>query len=85
MIHLTIVTPENMIYNGEAQRITVRTLSGDITILPKHIDYAGALGRGRARFTAADGTIKQAVIDGGMIHAAQDNVHVITSHFNWEE
>lgn len=85
MIHLTIVTPEGKIYDDDAQRVTVRSTSGDITILSRHIDYAGALGKGKARITTQDGTVKHAMIEGGMIHVAKDDVQIITNSFQWNE
>ena len=42
--HLRIVTPESLVYEGEAERIIVRTVQGDVAILPRHIDYLAALG-----------------------------------------
>ena len=85
MIHLTIVTPESKLYDNEARRVTVRTTSGDVTILPRHIDYAAALGRGKARITTPDGAVKNAVINGGMLHVAKDDVQIITNDFEWQE
>lgn len=85
MIHLTVVTPEGKPYEDDAQRVTVRTTSGDVTILPRHIDYAAALGKGKARITAPDGRVMHAFIEGGMIHVAKDDVQIITNNFLWQE
>ena len=46
MIHLTIVTPEGKFFDDDAQRVMVRTTGGDVCILPQHIDYSAALGKG---------------------------------------
>ena len=53
--HLQIVTPDRMVFDGQAERIIVRTLRGDVCILARHIDYAAPLGIGEARVTDADG------------------------------
>ena len=42
--HLQIVTPDRMVYDGQAERVIVRTLRGDVCILARHIDYAAPLG-----------------------------------------
>ena len=34
--HLSIVTPERMFFDGEAERVVVRTISGDVGILKGH-------------------------------------------------
>ena len=65
--HLQIVTPDRMVYDGQAERVIVRTLRGDVCILARHIDYAAPLGIGEARVTDAEGTTRVAVCSGGMI------------------
>ena len=85
MIHLTVVTPEGMPYDADAQRIVARTSTGDVCILPRHIDYAAALGTGEARITTPDGEVRRAEISGGMLHVAADVVRVITNTFRWKE
>ena len=64
--HLKIVTPDALIYDGEAERIIVRTVTGDVAILPRHIDYLTALGTGEARVTFG-GHVRKAKCSGGML------------------
>ena len=85
VIHLTIVTPEGKFYDADAERVMVRTTGGDVAILPHHIDYCAALGSGEARVTQPDGSVRRAHVEGGLIHAADDSVQVITDHFEWKE
>lgn len=85
LIHLTIVTPESRPYDADAQRVIVRTTGGDVCILPHHIDYSAALGKGEARVTDADGNVRRAQVEGGILHVAQDDVQVITNQFEWTE
>jgi F-type H+-transporting ATPase subunit epsilon len=84
MIHLTIVTPEGKFFDDDAQRVMVRTTSGDVAILPHHIDYSAALTElGQARVTEADGRVRSGEVQGGLLHVSNDNVQVITNHFRW--
>ena len=85
LIHLTIVTPEGMHYNADAQRVMVRTTGGEVAILPHHIDYSASLGSGEARVTEPDGNVRKAHVEGGILHVASDQVQVITQHFEWKE
>ncbi len=85
LIHLTIVTPEGKFFDGDAQRVMVRTTGGDVAILPHHIDYSAALGSGEARVTEADGNVRRAEVEGGLLHVASDDVQVITNQFRWKE
>lgn len=47
--HLQIVTPDRMAYDGQAERVILRTVNGDVAILARHIDYAAPLGWRSAR------------------------------------
>ena len=85
LIHLTIVTPQGKPYDADAQRVLVRTTGGEVSILPGHIDYAAALGKGESRVTETDGTVRRAWVEGGILHVAGDNVEVITHHFRWTD
>ena len=85
LIHLTVVTPEGKHFDADAQRVMVRTTGGDVAILPHHIDYAAALGAGEARVTEADGNVRRAEVEGGLLHVASDDVQVITNQFRWKD
>ena len=85
LIHLTIVTPEGKHFDADAQRVMVRTTGGDVAILPKHIDYAAALGSGEAHVVDPDGGVRAATIEGGILHVANDQVQVITNSFEWKD
>ena len=37
-IHLKIVTPDAMVYEGDVDSVVVRTVEGEVCILPRHID-----------------------------------------------
>lgn len=56
--HLKIVTPDGLIYDGQAEELLVRTTNGDVGILARHMNYVAPLGMGRAvigvRRTAPD-------------------------------
>lgn len=83
--HLQIVTPDRMVYDGEAEKIIVRTVGGDVCILARHIDYAAPLGAGEARMTDAQGQTRTAACCGGMIGVANGEVRVMATTFEWAE
>ena len=85
LIHLKIVTPDGKYYDDDAQRVMVRTTSGDVAILPRHIDYSAALATGEARVTEASGNVRRAEVAGGILHVASDNVQIITNRFQWKD
>ena len=80
--HLKIVTPESLVYEGEAERIILRTVTGEIAVLPRHIDYLSALGTGECRVTY-DGHVHKARCSGGMLHVSGGQVEVLSTSFEW--
>ena len=84
-IHLTIVTPQGKAFDGEARYIVARTRGGDVCIMAKHIDFAASLGEGETRVVLPDGAVRRAQASGGVLHAANDNVEVITNSFTWKD
>ena len=83
--HLQIVTPDRKVFDGEAQKIILRTVNGDVCILPHHIDYAISLGIGQAFVTDADGGTRQAACNSGMLSVANNEVRVIAVTFEWSD
>ena len=79
--HLQIVTPDRRVFDGEAEKIIVRTVGGDVCILARHIDYAAPLGVGEARMTDAEGNERIAACSGGMLSVADGEVRVMATTF----
>ena len=51
---LKIVTPDGLIFDGQAEKLVVRTVSGDMAVLARHINCVCPLGMGQA-IVEADG------------------------------
>lgn len=83
--HLQIVTPDRIAYDGEAQKLLVRTASGDVCILAHHIDYAVPMGIGVAKITNEDGTVRAAACSGGMLSVYNGEVRVMSTTFEWSD
>ncbi len=83
--HLQIVTPDRMAFDGEAEKIIVRTVNGDVCILAHHIDYAAPLGIGEAKVTDAEGKTRSAACNGGLISVQDNEVRVMAITFEWED
>ncbi len=81
---LQIVTPDRLIYDGEAERLIVRTLTGDVCILAHHIDYAAALVPGEASVVTADGE-RVAACSGGLLSVSDNQVRLMATTFEWQD
>ncbi len=73
---LKIVTPDGMIYDGEAESLLVHTTDGDVEFLAGHSDYMAALGTGRARLRI-DGRDELASVSGGFITVSRGEVSLM--------
>ena len=82
--YLQIVTPDGSRFDGQAEKLTVRTIDGDVTILPRHTDYLTALGMGRAKVTA-DGKARYGACIGGMLVVSGGNVKLVATTFEWTD
>ena len=82
---LKIVTPDGLIFDGEAQRLVVRTTSGDLAILARHINCVAPLGMGRATVVDAEGNRRYAACIGGMLSVQNGQVSLVPNTFEWAE
>lgn len=82
---LKIVTPDGLIFDGEAQRLIVRTTEGDMAVMARHINYVVPLGMGRATVVDAEGNRRYAACIGGMLSVQDGSVTLVPTTFEWAE
>ena len=82
--HLKIVTPDGLIFDGEAEELIVRTTGGDVAILARHINYVAPLGMGRA-IVVAEGKRRSAACIGGMLSVVNGDVTLVPTTFEWAD
>ena len=85
VFHLKIVTADGEFFDGEAERVLVRTIDGDVCILANHIPYLTALGMGECRVTGSNGETRRAACIGGMLSVMNNEVHLVATTFEWAE
>ena len=82
--HLKIVTPDGLIYDGQAEELLVRTTNGDVGILARHMNYVAPLGMGRA-VIVFDGQRRTAACIGGMVSVSKGEVTLVPTTFEWAD
>lgn len=82
--HLQIVTPDGQCFDGQAVRLIVPTIHGQVGILARHINYVTALGMGQAKVVTEDGERWAACI-GGMLAVTNGDVKVVATTFEWAD
>jgi F-type H+-transporting ATPase subunit epsilon len=81
--HLKIVTPDGVCYDGQAQSVTVNTITGYMGILAGHIDITTALGSGEAR-VVIEGTTRAADCKNGLLSVQNGEVTLLPAAFQWK-
>ena len=81
---LKIVTPDGLIYDGNAEMVIVRTITGDMAFLAKHINCVAPLGMGRAT-VIVDGQKRYAACIGGMVSVVDGTVTLVPTTFEWAD
>ena len=81
---LTIVTPDGLAYDGEAESILVHTDDGDAEILAGHADYLASVGIGRTRIRIG-GNDRFASSAGGFLTVKGGKVTLATTTFEFAD
>ena len=78
-LHVEVVSPERILWTGEAQMVLARTLGGgDIAFLTGHAPFVGALDVHTVEVTAEDGGKEVVAVHGGFIEVSHDRVTVLS-------
>ena len=81
---LKIVTPDGLIFDGQAEELIVRTSTGDMGILAGHINCVAPLGMGRA-VVVVDSQRRYGACIGGMVSVVNGAVTLVPTTFEWAE
>ena len=83
--HLRISTPDGLQFEGEVERLRVRMIDGDVSILARHSDYVSAVGVGEAAVVLEDGSVRKAACIGGILTMIKNEANLIATTFEWAE
>jgi F-type H+-transporting ATPase subunit epsilon len=78
-LHVEVVSPERILWTGEADRVIARTIGGgEIAFLTGHAPFVGALDIGTVRVHGEDGTNDTVAVHGGFVEVSHDRVTVLS-------
>jgi F-type H+-transporting ATPase subunit epsilon len=78
-LHVEVVSPERILWTGEAQMVIARTVGGgDIAFLTGHAPFVGALDIWKVEVRAEDGSDEVIAVHGGFIEVSNDRVTVLS-------
>ena len=82
---LEIVTPQGVAYKGDAVQLSVRAVSGSMSVLAGHIPLVTALNNGVCRVYKEEGVPMEADCSGGMLSVTKENVRLLCTYFAFRD
>ncbi len=77
-MQVEVVSPEKVLFSGEAKQVVTRTLDGEIAFLPGHSPFLGALTECHTRITLADNSVLDVAVHGGFVQVSGNTVSVLS-------
>jgi F-type H+-transporting ATPase subunit epsilon len=78
-VEVQLVSPEQVLYIGEADMVVARTLSGgEIAFLKDHAPFLGALADSTVRVVQSNGQQERFAVHGGFIEVSHDHVIILS-------
>jgi F-type H+-transporting ATPase subunit epsilon len=74
MLHVSVISPEAMLYEGDAQSVVAMAFDGEVGILTGHAPMVTLLGTGTVRI--GDGP--SFTVSGGFLQVVDNQVRVVT-------
>ncbi len=77
-LRVELVSPERILYSGEAEMVIVRTLGGgEIAFMPGHAPFVGALAIATATLRTPQGD-ELVAVHGGFVEVSNDTVTILS-------
>lgn len=77
MLKVSVISPERVLFEGEAESVIAPAFDGEVGILPQHAPMMTLLGRGELRL-GPDGRAGRFQVEGGFLQVLNDSVRVVT-------
>lgn len=77
MLKVSVISPEQVLYEGDAESVIAPAFDGEVGILGGHAPMMTLLGRGVLRLRGAGGA-REFRVAGGFLQVADDHVRVVT-------
>lgn len=77
-MNVELVSPETVLWSGDATQVLARTLDGDIAFLPGHAPFIGALDIGEVRIWPTEGDVVAFAVHGGFVEVSGSSVSVLS-------
>lgn len=77
-LQVELVSPERILFSGDATSVIARTADGDIAFLTGHAPFIGLLNIGVVTIDLTDGTKMKVAVHGGFVEVMDDRVTILS-------
>jgi F-type H+-transporting ATPase subunit epsilon len=77
-LQVELVSPERILWSGEADMVVARTTDGDIAFLTGHAPFIGALGIGAVTIEEPGGSQTKVAVHGGFVEVSNNKVTILS-------
>jgi F-type H+-transporting ATPase subunit epsilon len=77
MLKVSVISPEQTLFEGEATQVVAPAYDGQVGILTDHAPMMALLGRGTLRVSAG-GDERRFTVEGGFLQVVDNQVRVVT-------
>jgi F-type H+-transporting ATPase subunit epsilon len=78
-MHVTVISPETAMFDGEADALVAPAYDGEVGILPNHAPFMTLLGEGTLVVRRGDST-SRLLVRGGFLQVVDNRVRVVAEH-----
>lgn len=78
-LHVKIISPEQKVYEGEADQLSAPTTNGEITILPNHVPLVTMLDHGEL-ILKHGGKTEYIAVAGGFLEVSHNEISVLADY-----
>ena len=78
MLHVSIISPERVLYEGDAASLVAPAFDGQVGVLTAHAPMMTLLGRGELRLEGTAESTRRFSVEGGFMQVVDDQVRVVT-------
>lgn len=81
---LKISSPEGDLFCGDAVKLTVRGVEGDLAVLAGHIPFVTSVKPCDCKVELEDGDLRIGTTDGGLLTVSGEKVVLLSGSFTWK-
>ncbi len=77
-LRVELVSPERIVYEGEAELVIARTTDGEIGFQPGHVPFVGNLVSSVIRIALSDGGVQRIAVHSGFVEVSDNHVALLS-------